>query len=145
MSGSISLRPRVATRQQAHQFQQRMMRPRLWHQRLEWNGGSHSFLIQYGTGAASNFSTSIEDPPCHPIAYSGSSSQSKCFINRMIGLPSYQFSSTSGAKITIGTSGCHSALDPKSFSTNTYLSHLRKDSTTRTVLVSTTAGFVRSR
>jgi maltoporin len=27
------------------------------HQRLEWHGGYHTFLIQYGTGAASNFST----------------------------------------------------------------------------------------
>jgi maltoporin len=26
------------------------------HQRLEWHGGYHTFLIQYGTGAASNFS-----------------------------------------------------------------------------------------
>jgi maltoporin len=34
----------------------------LRHQRLEWHGGFHSFSIQYGTGAASNFSTSIDDP-----------------------------------------------------------------------------------
>jgi maltoporin len=34
----------------------------LRHQRLEWHGGYHSFSIQYGTGAASNFSTSITDP-----------------------------------------------------------------------------------
>ena len=34
----------------------------LRHQRLEWRGGFHSFGVQYGTGAASNFSTSIEDP-----------------------------------------------------------------------------------
>jgi maltoporin len=27
------------------------------HQRLEWHGGFHSFSIQYGTGAASNFSS----------------------------------------------------------------------------------------
>jgi maltoporin len=26
------------------------------HQRLEWHGGYHTFMIQYGTGAASNFS-----------------------------------------------------------------------------------------
>jgi maltoporin len=32
------------------------------HQRLEWHGGYHTFSIQYGTGAASNFSTSIENP-----------------------------------------------------------------------------------
>jgi maltoporin len=37
------------------------------HQRLEWHGGFHSFSIQYGTGAASNFSnpgngTTIPDP-----------------------------------------------------------------------------------
>lgn len=32
------------------------------HQRLEWHGGYHTFSIQYGKGAASNFSTSIEDP-----------------------------------------------------------------------------------
>jgi maltoporin len=32
------------------------------HQRLEWLGGFHTFSIQYGTGAASNFSTSIDDP-----------------------------------------------------------------------------------
>jgi len=37
------------------------------HQRLEWHGGFHSFAIQYGTGAASNFSnpgngTVIADP-----------------------------------------------------------------------------------
>jgi maltoporin len=34
----------------------------LRHQRLEWHGGFHTFSIQYGTGAASNFSTSIDDP-----------------------------------------------------------------------------------
>jgi len=37
------------------------------HQRLEWHGGFHTFAIQYGTGAASNFSnpgngTVIADP-----------------------------------------------------------------------------------
>ena len=32
------------------------------HQRLEWHGGYHTFGIQYGTGPASNFSTSIDDP-----------------------------------------------------------------------------------
>jgi len=32
------------------------------HQRLEWHGGYHTLGIQYGTGAASNFSTSIDDP-----------------------------------------------------------------------------------
>ena len=32
------------------------------HQRLEWHGGYHAFSIQYGTGVASNFSTSIDDP-----------------------------------------------------------------------------------
>ena len=34
----------------------------LKHQRLEWHGGFHIFNIQYGTGAATNFSTSIDDP-----------------------------------------------------------------------------------
>lgn len=34
----------------------------LRHQRLEWHGGYHSFSIQYGTGAASNFSTNIDNP-----------------------------------------------------------------------------------
>src|ERR1700722_12081205 len=34
----------------------------LRHQQLEWHGGYHAFSIQYGTGAASNFSTSIDDP-----------------------------------------------------------------------------------
>ena len=29
----------------------------LRHQRLEWHGGYHTLSIQYGTGAASNFST----------------------------------------------------------------------------------------
>ena len=32
------------------------------HQRLEWHGGYHAFGLQYGTGPASNFSTSIDDP-----------------------------------------------------------------------------------
>ena len=32
------------------------------HERLEWHGGYHTLGIQYGTGAASNFSTSIDDP-----------------------------------------------------------------------------------
>lgn len=37
------------------------------HQRLEWRGGYHTFSVQYGTGAASNFSspgsgTTIADP-----------------------------------------------------------------------------------
>src|SRR5262249_15554090 len=31
-------------------------------QRLEWHGGYHTFSFQYGKGAASNFSTSIDDP-----------------------------------------------------------------------------------
>jgi len=34
----------------------------LRHQRLEWHGGYHAFSIQYGTGAASNFSTNIDNP-----------------------------------------------------------------------------------
>jgi maltoporin len=34
----------------------------LRHERLEWHGGYHLFGIQYGTGAASNYSTSIDDP-----------------------------------------------------------------------------------
>jgi maltoporin len=32
------------------------------HQRLEWHGGYHALGVQYGTGSASNFSTSIDDP-----------------------------------------------------------------------------------
>ena len=32
------------------------------HQRLEWHGGYHTLSIQYGKGAASNFSTSLDDP-----------------------------------------------------------------------------------
>lgn len=32
------------------------------HQRLEWRGGYHRFVIQYGKGAASNFLTAIDDP-----------------------------------------------------------------------------------
>src|SRR6185369_5506475 len=32
------------------------------HQRLEWHGGYHALGIQYGTGPASNFTTSIDDP-----------------------------------------------------------------------------------
>ena len=32
------------------------------HQSLEWHGGYHALIVQYGTGAASNFSTSIDDP-----------------------------------------------------------------------------------
>ena len=31
-------------------------------QQLEWHGGYHSFSVAYGTGAASNLSTSIDDP-----------------------------------------------------------------------------------
>jgi len=34
----------------------------LRHQRLEWHGGYHTFSVQYGTGAASNFSASLDDP-----------------------------------------------------------------------------------
>ena len=32
------------------------------HQRLEWHGGYQTISVQYGKGAASNFSTSIDDP-----------------------------------------------------------------------------------
>src|SRR5215469_9319483 len=32
------------------------------HQRLEWHGGYHTLSVQYGTGAASNFSSVLEDP-----------------------------------------------------------------------------------
>src|SRR5271163_1788805 len=34
----------------------------LKHELLEWHGGYHSFSIQYGTGAASNFSAAITGP-----------------------------------------------------------------------------------
>jgi len=34
----------------------------LRHERLEWHGGYHELSVQYGTGAASNFSTSLDDP-----------------------------------------------------------------------------------
>jgi maltoporin len=34
----------------------------LRHQRLEWHGGFHSLFVQYGTGPASNFNTSIDNP-----------------------------------------------------------------------------------
>jgi maltoporin len=34
----------------------------LRHQRLEWHGGYHTLSIQYGTGAASDYSTSLDDP-----------------------------------------------------------------------------------
>jgi maltoporin len=34
----------------------------LRHETLEWHGGYHTFGVLYGTGPASNFSTSIEDP-----------------------------------------------------------------------------------
>jgi maltoporin len=34
----------------------------LRHQRLEWHSGYHALSVQYGTGPASNFSTSIDDP-----------------------------------------------------------------------------------
>ena len=34
----------------------------LKHELLEWHGGYHSFSVQYGTGAGSNFSTSIDNP-----------------------------------------------------------------------------------
>src|SRR5271165_938311 len=34
----------------------------LKHEQLEWHGGYHSFTIQYGTGAASNFSAAITGP-----------------------------------------------------------------------------------
>ena len=37
----------------------------LRHQTLKWHGGYHTFGIQYGTGAASNFSTSIDDPTAY--------------------------------------------------------------------------------
>ena len=32
------------------------------HQRLEWHGGYHTFSVQYGTGAASNFSSVLDNP-----------------------------------------------------------------------------------
>ena len=32
------------------------------HQRLEWRGGYNWFSVQYGRGAASNFSTALDDP-----------------------------------------------------------------------------------
>jgi maltoporin len=32
------------------------------HQRLEWHGGYNAFSVQYGKGAASNYSTIIDDP-----------------------------------------------------------------------------------
>ena len=34
----------------------------LRYQRLEWHGGYNTFSVQYGKGAASNFSTSIDNP-----------------------------------------------------------------------------------
>jgi maltoporin len=32
------------------------------HQKLNWEGGYHTFSVQYGKGGASNFSASIDDP-----------------------------------------------------------------------------------
>ncbi len=32
------------------------------HERLKWHGGYHAFDIQYGSGAASNFRSSLDDP-----------------------------------------------------------------------------------
>ena len=34
----------------------------LKHELLEWHGGYHTLSVQYGTGAASNFSTSVDSP-----------------------------------------------------------------------------------
>ena len=35
------------------------------HQRLEWEGGYHQFMVQYGKGAASNFSSSLDNPTAY--------------------------------------------------------------------------------
>jgi len=35
------------------------------HQNVEWHGGYNTLIAQYGTGAASNFSTSIDDPTAY--------------------------------------------------------------------------------
>ncbi len=37
----------------------------LRHQRLEWHGGYNTLSVLYGTGPASNFTTSIDDPTPH--------------------------------------------------------------------------------
>src|SRR5208337_2907424 len=48
----------------------------LRHQRLEWHGGFHSFSIQYGTGAASNFSSNGSGTVvANPNPYLNSSAQ----------------------------------------------------------------------
>ena len=47
----------------------------LRHQRLEWHGGYHSFSIQYGTGAASNFSNPGNGVQINPTPFVNHSKQ----------------------------------------------------------------------
>ncbi len=47
----------------------------LRHQRLEWHGGFHAFSIQYGTGAASNFSNPGNGVTINPTPYVNHSKQ----------------------------------------------------------------------
>jgi len=62
------------------------------HQKLEWHGGYHTFMVQYGTGAASNFSgpgVGMTDPSPDPNRTKSKSfwSPSKSFCSPTTGLP----------------------------------------------------------
>ena len=122
----------------------------LKHELLEWHGGYHSFSVQYGTGAASNFSsngsgTVIEDPTPF-INQLGAAPHygTGCLSTELTGLPSCRSSSMTRTRMatrnTHGLSGSPLARDRKSFSPNISLWHSRQDSTIQATPVSTRAG-----
>src|SRR5258707_4253722 len=121
----------------------------LRHQRLEWHGGYHSFSIQYGTGAASNFSASVDDP----TPFSNSSAR-LLVTEQVLYQPNdrfaimpifvYQRSKDRNPQHDWNQWVSFGARPEVFF--NKYISlAFEADSTTRTVSVSTTAGFVSSR
>ncbi len=96
----------------------------LRHQTLEWHGGFHTFSIQYGTGAASNFSTSIDDPT--PFLHSSArflAVEQVLFQpnDRFAIMPIFIYQRRTGIRNTTGASGCRSAPGPKSSSPDIFL------------------------
>ncbi len=110
------------------------------HQRLEWHGGYHAFSIQYGKGAASNFSTTITNPvPLLKDSEKLLIAEHMLFQpnDRFAIMPIFVFQRTRDGIPGHGFNDWASfAQGRKSSLPNIYLWHLKRASITPTVLVS---------
>ena len=102
----------------------------LRHQRLEWHGGYHTFSIQYGTGAASNFSNpgnGVTIPNPTPFINNSAqlliSEQVVVQPNDRFGIMPiflYQRTKDGNPRRTAGTNGRHSGRGPSCFSASIF-------------------------